>query len=221
MAGADVPQKPIPDDLEVPADWKEADIKAHSSCFYWTRKGSSSYKANCVVCNHQFNGINVARLSKKIRYGKREGSYVCGGNCWGTYLGMDDWEQCPCGICISWCQYIEKLREPDHQRSPFDGPPDEADAKASQDSAWAARTLTEIMQQNTRLLEQHETLKEQQNVLQRMLAEQQQMLVHQQEGLKDLHENVVSLLAYCKTIVTKINTIPGVHSTMLMLVLMH
>ena len=68
------------------------------------------------------------------------------------------------------------------------------------------------MQQNTRLLEQHETLKEQQKILQRMLAEQQQMLVHQQEGLKDLHENVVSLLAYCKTIVTKINTIPGVHS---------
>ena len=74
------------------------------------------------------------------------------------------------------------------------------------------RTLKEIMQQNTRLLEQHETLKEQQKILQRMLAEQQQMLVHQQEGLKDLHENVVSLLAYCKTIVTKINTIPGVHS---------
>ena len=68
------------------------------------------------------------------------------------------------------------------------------------------------MQQNTRLLEQHETLKEQQKTLQRMLAEQQQMLVHQQEGLKYLHGNVVSLLAYCRTIVTNINTIPGVHS---------
>ena len=62
-----------------------------------------------------------------------------------------------------------------------------------------------------------------------MLAEQQQMLVqhqatlqgqydiiknlsNQQGGLKDLHENVVSLLAYCRKIVTKINTIPGVHS---------
>ncbi len=230
MAGANVPQKVIPDDLEVPADWKEADIKAPSSCFYWTRKGKPTYKAACVVCGHSFNGINVARLSKKIRYGKREGSYVCGGNCWGTYLGMDDWEQCPCGICISWCQYIEKLREPDHQRSPFDGPPDEADAKASQDSASATpmcienqrgesgaslgnpRTWKEIMQQNTRLLEPQEILKEQQKSLQRMHAEQQQMLVHQQEGLKDLHENVVSLLASCKTIVTKINTIPGVHS---------
>ena len=176
MAETDVPTKTIPHGLKVPAGWKLADVK--SGCFYWTRKGSSSYKENCVVCNHQFNGINVARLSKKIRYGKREGSYVCGGNCWGTYLGMDDWEQCPCGICISWCQYIEKLREPDHQRSPFDGPPDEADAKASQDSASAAqmcienqrgesgrashgdpRTLKEIMQQNTRLLEQQENLR--------------------------------------------------------------
>ena len=229
MAETDVPTKLIPHGLKVPAGWKQAHVKP--GCFYWTRKGSSSYKENCVVCNHQFNGINVARLSKTIRVGEREGYFVCGGNCWGTYLAMDNWEQCLCGICISWCHYIEKLREPDHQRSPFDGPPDEADAKASQDSASAAqmcienqrgesgrashgdpRTLKEIMQQNTRLLEQHETLKEQQKILQRMLAEQQQMLVHQQEGLKYLHENVVSLLAYCKTIVTKINTIPGVHS---------
>ena len=55
-------------------------------------------------------------------------------------------------------------------------------------------------------------MKEQQKILQRMLAEQQQMLVHQQGGLDDLHENVVSLLAYCRTIVTKINPTPGVHS---------
>ena len=98
MAGADVPQKPIPDDLEVPADWKEADI----SCFYWTRKGKPTYKAACVVCGHSFNGINVARLSKTIRVGEREDCFVCGGTCWGTYMAMDHWEACPCGICVSW-----------------------------------------------------------------------------------------------------------------------
>ena len=89
MAGANVPQKVIPDDLEVPADWKEADIKAPSSCFYWTRKGKPTYKAACVVCGHSFNGINVARLSKTIRVGEREDCFVCGGTCWGTYMAMD------------------------------------------------------------------------------------------------------------------------------------
>ena len=31
-------------------------------------------------------------------------------------------------------------------------------------------------------------------------------------GTRLFHRDLVSLLAYCKTIVTKINTIPGVHS---------
>ena len=101
MAGANVPQKVIPDDLEVPADWKEADIKAHSSCFYWTRKGKPTYKATCVVCGHSFNGINVARISKTIRVGEREDCFVCGGTCWRTYMAMDEWVACPCGICVS------------------------------------------------------------------------------------------------------------------------
>ena len=209
MAGADVPQKPIPDDLEVPADWKEADIKAHSSCFYWTRKGKPTYKAACVVCGHSFNGINVARLSKTIRVGEREDCFVCGGTCWGTYMAMDQWETCPCGICVSWCQYIEKLKDSASAAPMYIA---NQGVESGRAGLGSPRTLKEIMQQNTRLLEQQEILKEQQKILQRMLAEQQQMLVHQQEGLKDLHENVVSLLAYCKTIVTKINTIPGVHS---------
>ena len=99
MAETDVPTKLIPHGLKVPAGWKQAHVKP--GCFYWTRKGSSSYKADCVVCNHQFNGINVARLSKTIRVGEREDCFVCGGTCWGTYMAMDQWERCPCGICVS------------------------------------------------------------------------------------------------------------------------
>ena len=209
MAETDVPTKPIPDDLEVPAGWKEADIKAPSSCFYWTKKGKPTYKATCVVCGHSFNGINVAKLSKTIRVGEREDCFVCGGTCWEAYLARDGWEKCGCGICKSWCQYTEKLKD-----SASAAPMSIANQGVESGKAGlgSPQTLKEIMQQNTRLLEQQEILKEQQEILQRMLAEQQQMLVHQQEGLKDLHENVVSLLAYCKTIVTKINTIPGVHS---------
>ena len=177
MAGADVPQKPILDDLEASASWKLAHVKGNT-CFYWTAKGSSSYRAECVVCKHQFNGINVAKLKKALRVGGREDYWVCGGTCWGNYLAMDQWERCGCGICNSWFQYIEKLKEPGHQRSPFDGPTDGATALASQDSASAApmyianqsvesgraglgspRTLKEIMQQNTRLLEQQENLR--------------------------------------------------------------
>ena len=233
MAGADVPTKKIPDDREVPAGWKEAHSKG-KTCFYWSAKGSSSYRADCVLCSHQFNGINVVRLKKKLRVGEREDYWVCGGTCWGNYLAMDYWEKCGCGICKSWCQYIEKLKEPGHQRSPFDGPTDGAIALASQDSASAApmyianqgvesgraglgspRTLMEIMQQNTELLKQQENLRGQQDMLKMMLEEQQQVLVQQQailQGEGGLNEHVMSLLAYCKKIVTKINTIQSVHS---------
>ena len=157
MAGADVPQKPIPDDLEVPADWKEADIKAPSSCFYWTRKGKPTYKATCVVCGHSFNGINVARLSKTIRVGEREDCFVCGGTCWGTYMAMDQSERCPCGICVSWCQYIEKKLKDSASAAPMyianQG------VESGRAGLGSPRTLKEIMQQNTRLLEQQENLR--------------------------------------------------------------
>ena len=156
MAGANVPQKVIPDDLEVPADWKEADIKAHSSCFYWTRKGKPTYKAACVVCGHSFNVINVARLSKTIRVGEREDCFVCGGTCWGTYMAMDQWERCPCGICVSWCQYIEKLKDSASAAPMYIANQGVESGKASLGSP---RTLKEIMQQNTRLLEQQENLR--------------------------------------------------------------
>ena len=156
MAGADVPQKPIPDDLEVPADWKEADIKAPSSCFYWTRKGKPTYKATCVVCGHSFNGINVARLSKTIRVGEREDCFVCGGTCWGTYMAMDQSERCPCGICVSWCQYIEKLKDSASAAPMYIANQGVESGKAGLGSP---RTLKEIMQQNTRLLEQQENLR--------------------------------------------------------------
>jgi len=157
MAGADVPQKPIPDDLEVPADWKEADIKAHSSCFYWTRKGKPTYKAACVVCGHSFNGINVARLSKTMRVGEREDCFVCGGTCWGTYMAMDQSERCPCGICVSWCQYIEKKLKDSASAAPMyianQG------VESGKASLGNPRTLNQIMKQNTRLLEQQENLR--------------------------------------------------------------
>ena len=156
MAGADVPQKPIPDDLEVPADWKEADIKAHSSCFYWTRKGKPTYKAACVVCGHSFNGINVARLSKTIRVGEREDCFVCGGTCWGTYMAMDQWERCPCGICVSWCQYIEKLKDSASAAPMYIA---NQGVESGRAGLGSPRTLKEIMQQNTRLLEQQENLR--------------------------------------------------------------
>ena len=156
MAGADVPQKPIPDDLEVPADWKEADIKAHSSCFYWTRKGKPTYKAACVVCGHSFNGINVARLSKTIRVGEREDCFVCGGTCWGTYMAMNQWERCPCGICVSWCQYIEKLKDSASAAPMYVAYQGVESGRAGLGSP---RTLKEIMQQNTRLLKQQENLR--------------------------------------------------------------
>ena len=156
MAGADVPQKPIPHDLEVPADWKEADIKAHSSCFYWTRKGKPTYKATCVVCGHSFNGINVARLSKAIRVKEREDCFVCGGTCWGTYMAMDQWERCPCGICVSWCQYIEKLKDSASAAPMYIA---NQGVESGRAGLGSPRTLTEIMQQNTRLLEQQENLR--------------------------------------------------------------
>ena len=152
MAGADVPQKPIPDDLEVPADWKEADI----SCFYWTRKGKPTYKATCVVCGHSFNGINVARLSKTIRVGEREDCFVCGGTCWGTYMAMDQWERCPCGICVSWCQYIEKLKDSASAAPMYIA---NQGVESGRAGLGSPRTLKEIMQQNTRLLEQQENLR--------------------------------------------------------------
>ena len=156
MAGANVPQKVIPDDLEVPADWKEADIKAHSSCFYWTRKGKPTYKAACVVCGHSFNGINVARLSKTIRVGEREDCFVCGGTCWGTYMAMDQWERCPCGICVSWCQYIEKLKDSASAAPMYIA---NQGVESGRAGLGSPRTLKEIMQQNTRLLEQQENLR--------------------------------------------------------------
>ena len=155
MAGADVPQKPIPDDLEVPADWKEADIKAHSSCFYWTRKGKPTYKAACVVCGHSFNGINVARLSKTMRVGEREDCFVCGGTCWRTYMEMDEWVACPCGICVSWCQYIEKLKDSASAAPMYIA---NQGVESGRAGLGSPRTLKEIMQQNTRLLEQQENL---------------------------------------------------------------
>ena len=52
-------------------------------------------------------------------------------------------------------------------------------------------------------------------MLKMMLEEQQQVLVKQQailQGEGGLNEHVMSLLAYCKKIVTKINTIQSVHS---------
>ena len=156
MAGANVPQKVIPDDLEVPADWKEADIKAHSSCFYWTRKGKPTYKATCVVCGHSFNGINVARISKTIRVGEREDCFVCGGTCWGTYMAMDQWERCPCGICVSWCQYIEKLKDSASAAPMYIA---NQGVESGRAGLGSPRTLKEIMQQNTRLLEQQENLR--------------------------------------------------------------
>ena len=156
MAGADVPQKPIPDDLEVPADWKEADIKAHSNCFYWTRKGKPTYKAACVVCGHSFNGINVARLSKTMRVGEREDCFVCGGTCWGTYMAMDQWERCPCGICVRGCQYIEKLKDSASAAPMYIA---NQGVESGKTGLGSPRTLKEIMQQNTRLLEQQENLR--------------------------------------------------------------
>ena len=154
MAETDVPTKTIPHGLKVPVGWKLADVK--SGCFYWTRKGSSSYKENCVVCNHQFNGINVAKLSKAIRVGEREDWWVCGGTCWGTYMAMDQWETCPCGICVSWCQYIEKLKD-----SASAAPMSIANQGVESGKAGlgSPQTLKEIMQQNTRLLEQQENLR--------------------------------------------------------------
>ena len=212
MAGADVPQKPIPDDLEVPADWNEADIKAHSSCFYWTRKGKPTYKAACVVCGHSFNGINVARPSKTIRVGEREDCFVCGGTCWGTYMAMDQWERCPCGICVSWCQYIEKLKDSASAAPMYIA---NQGVESGRAGLGSPRTLMEIMQQNTELLKQQENLRGQQDMLKMMLEEQQQVLVKQQailQGEGGLNEHIMSLLAYCKKIVTKINTIQSVHS---------
>ena len=211
MAGADVPQKPIPDDLEVPASWKLAHVKGNT-CFYWTRKGSPSYRADCVICNHQFNGINVAKLSKAIRVGEREDWWVCGGTCWGTYMAMDQWEACPCGICVSWCQYIEKLKDSASAAPMYIANQGVESGKAGLGSP---RTLMEIMQQNTELLKQQENLRGQQDMLKMMLEEQQQALVQQQailQGEGGLNDHVISLLAYCKKIVTKINTIQKVHS---------
>ena len=156
MAETDVPTKPIPGDLEVPAGWKEAEIQATSSCFYWTKKGKPTYKAACVFCGHSFNGINVAKLSKPIRVGEREDCFVCGGTCWGTYMAMGQWEACPCGICVSWCQYIEKLKD-----SASAAPMSIANQGVESGKAGlgSPRILMEIMQQNTRLLEQQENLR--------------------------------------------------------------
>ena len=156
MAGADVLQKPTLEDLEVPVDWKEAGIKAHSSCFYWTRKGKPTYKAACVVCGHSFNGINVARVSKTIRVGEREDCFVSGGTCWGTYMAMDQWERCPCGICVSWCQYIEKLKDSASAAPMYIA---NQGVESGRAGLGSPRTLMEIMQQNTRLLEQQENLR--------------------------------------------------------------
>ena len=90
---------------------------------------------------------------------------INGGTCWGNYLAMGRWDRFPCGICIKWCQYIEKLKEPCHQRSPFYGPHDGAIALASLGSASAVQMrianqgdesgraiLEMIMHQNTRRL---------------------------------------------------------------------
>ena len=80
----------------------------------------------------------MAKLKKAPRVGGREDYWVCGGTCWGNYLAMDQWERLPCGLCISWYKYTEKLKLPGHQRSPFGGPTaDGAIALASQDSASA------------------------------------------------------------------------------------
>ena len=154
----------------------------------------------------------MVRLKKKLRVGEREDYWVCGGTCWGNYLAMDYWEKCGCGICKSWCQYIEKLKDSASAAPMYIASQSVESGRAGLGSP---RTLKEIMQQNTRLLEQQENLKEQQEILQRMLAEQQQMLVQQQailQGEGGLNDHVISLLAYCKKIVTKINTIQGVHS---------
>ena len=153
MAETDVPTKPIPPGLKAPAGWKEADIKAHSSCFYWTKKGKPTYKATCVFCGHSFNGINVARLSKTIRVGEREDCFVCGGTCWGTYMALDQWERCPCGICVSWCQYIEKLKDSASAAPMYIA---NQGVESGRAGLGSPRTLKEIMQQNTRLLEQQE-----------------------------------------------------------------
>ena len=212
MAETDVPTKPIPHGLKVPAGWKEADIKAHSSCFYWTRKGKPTYKAACVVCGHSFNGINVARLSKTIRVGEREDCFVCGGTCWGTYMAMGQWEACPCGICVSWCQYIEKLKDSASAAPMYIANQGVESGKAGLGSP---RTLMEIVQQNTRLLEQQENLRGQPDMLKMMLEEQQQVLVQQRailQGEGGLGDQFSSLLAYCKKIVTKLNTIQREHS---------
>ena len=156
MAETDVPTKPIPGDLEVPAGWKEAEIQATSSCFYWTKKGKPTYKAACVVCGHSFNGINVAKRSMTIRVGEREDCFVCGGTCWGTYMAMGQWEACPCGICVSWCQYIEKLKDSASAAPMYIANQGVESGKAGLGSP---QTLKEIMQQNTRLLEQQENLR--------------------------------------------------------------
>ena len=156
MAETDGPTKPIPHGIKVPAGWKEADIKAHSSCFYWTRKGKPTYKAACVVCGHSFNGINVARLSKTIRVGEREDCFVCGGTCWRTYMEMDEWVACPCGICVSWCQYIEKLKDSASAAPMYIA---NQSVESGRAGLGSPRTLKEIMQQNTRLLEQQENLR--------------------------------------------------------------
>ena len=89
-------------------------------------------------------------------------------------MAMDQWERCPCGICVSWCQYIEKLKDSASAAPMYIA---NQGVESGRAGLGSPRNLKEIMQQNTRLLEQQE-------ILQRMLAEQQQMLVQQQAALQ-------------------------------------
>ena len=64
-------------------------------------------------------------------------------------------------------------------------------------------------------MKQQEDLRRQQAEFKVMLEEQQQVLVQQRailQGEGGLGDQFSSLLAYCKKIVTKINTIQSVHS---------
>ena len=98
----------------------------------------------------------MAKLSKAIRVGEREDWWVCGGTCWGTYMAMDQWERCPCGICVSWCQYIEKLKDSASAAPMYIA---NQSVESGRAGLGSPRTLKEIMQQNTRLLEQQENLR--------------------------------------------------------------
>ena len=94
------PYKKILADLKAPAGWKEEHSQGNSR-FYWSAEGSEGYRAECGMCGHSFNGINLAN-----RYTSGQTVWVSGGTCWGNYIGSLGWERCTCLLCIDWHRSI-------------------------------------------------------------------------------------------------------------------